>query len=215
MRQRIDRAIGFRRRQHQVVTGSDLVDKLQIDGLATVPMFAGGDRVDIQSRAVLGHEILEQAVGIVELLAEFLAVGVGVVAEHRQRALVVTRGVQLHVDMSLVQPAMKIGQLRHHADRADDGKGGSDDTLAHAGHHVTAGSRDPVDRHRQSEAGLAQTIKLRSRQPVAVNQPAAGLQAQQDLVVLGGHLEQGIDRFTQRLDRGGPDIAVELQHEQA
>ncbi len=150
--------------------------------------------------------------GLVQLLAELGAARIGVLAEQGQGALVLAGGVQLEIDVLLAQEAVEVGQLRHHADRADDGERRRHHPVGDAGHQVAAAGGDLVHRHRQAQPALADAAQLRGRQAVAVDHAAGALQAQQHLVLRAGHLQQGADLLAQGRHPAGFQITVEIQH---
>jgi hypothetical protein len=55
--------------------------------------------------------------------------------------------MQFDIDIFVLQEAMQVRDLRHHADRAQDGERRSHNFVRHAGHHVTAAGRDFINRH--------------------------------------------------------------------
>lgn len=107
---------------------------------------------------------------------------------------------------------MDVGQLRHHADRAEDGEGRGKDPIADAGHHVAAAGRHLVNAHGQRHAGLADARQLRGRQAVAMDHATAAFQAQHHLVVLARHAQHRSHFVTQLLGSRGLDVAVEIEH---
>ncbi|MNM85001.1 hypothetical protein D3C81_971060 [compost metagenome] len=112
----------------------------------------------------------------------------------------------------LLQQTVEVGQLRHHADGAEDGEGRGEDLLADAGHHVAAAGRHLVHAHGQRHAGLADARQLRGGQAVAVHHAAAALQTHHHLVLRGGQAEQRSDLVAQVLAGRSLDVAVEVQH---
>ena len=89
--------------QQIVIAGLQLVDQLEILGARAEPVLAGGDLVEIELRPVFGDERLEQAVRVLELLAELCARSLGVLAEQCQRAFELAGGVQFVVDIETPQ----------------------------------------------------------------------------------------------------------------
>ncbi|MCY1434837.1 hypothetical protein D9M71_509120 [compost metagenome] len=86
----------------------------------------------------------------------------------------------------LLQQAIDVGQLRHHADRAQHGERRADDLLADTGHHVTTAGSHLVDAHGQRDAGLSNARQLRRSQAVAVHQATTAFKAQHHFVTRGG-----------------------------
>src|SRR5690606_12336161 len=109
-----------RRVAQQIVARPDLVDEIELERAHAVPVLAGRDALDVHLRSVLDDLLLEERVDVLDLLLELPAAFVGVLAEERQRALVVARRQQLVIDALLVEPAVEVRQLREHTDRADD-----------------------------------------------------------------------------------------------
>ncbi|MNY63583.1 hypothetical protein D3C86_2005610 [compost metagenome] len=69
--------------------------------------------------------------------------------------------MQLHINIILFQQAVEVRDLRHDADRTNDGKGRGHNAIRHAGHPVTAAGGDFVYRDRQANAAGTQTGQLR------------------------------------------------------
>jgi hypothetical protein len=104
--------------------------------------------------------VFEQAVRLFQLLLEFGAALVGDFAQHAHRALELAGGHFVEVDVVLLEQAVQVGHLGHHADAADDGKRRGDDLVRHAGHHVATARRHAVDAHGELELALLQAGEL-------------------------------------------------------
>src|SRR5690606_32297882 len=179
------------------------------------PVFAGRDPVDIEAGAEAADVVLEQAMRVLELLLELLPALLGVLAENGQRALVLAGGKQLEIDIMLLQQPVEIGQLGDDADGADDGEGRSQDTVGDTGHQVAAAGGDAVDGDGQLSHPPLQPSQLGCRQPVVGDHAAAALQPYQHLVIRAGDQQDAGDFLPQALDLRSPEVAVEVEDEQA
>jgi len=196
-----------------LVTGHERVDQLQVQGALTVPVLARGHARHVELRPPLQHELLEQLMGVVQFFLEFPAVGIRVPAENGQGALVLAGGQHLEIDVVLLQQAMEVRQLRHHADRAHHGEGSRQDLVAEAGHHVAAAGRHLVDANGEGDFLLPDAIQLRSRQAITVHHAARALQADYDFVMRRiGECQDGGDFTAQQFDGRGANVAMEIQH---
>ena len=178
-------------------------------------MLARGHGLDVELRAVLRHHVLEQGVHLLDLFLELGAVLVGVAAEHRDGALVLARRDLLEIDAAVGQRAVEVRDLRQHADGADHGERRGDDAIGDAGHHVAAAGRTLVNNRRQRDAAASHPRELGRGEAVLVHGAAEVLQPQHDLVPRRGHRDDGVDLLAQGADGSGPDVALEIQHEDA
>ena len=176
-------------------------------------MFTRGDLFYVHRGTVILDELLEQRVRVFQFLLHFLPVLLGVFTEQGQGALVLARVQLFEIDVVFFQEAVEVGDLGQHAYGADDGKRGGDDPVGHAGHHVSAAGGDLVHRHGQLDAAIADALQLGCGQAIAVHGTAAALQHDQNLVLVIRDREQGADLLAQRGDVGGPDVALEVKHE--
>ena len=181
--------------ENVVIAGADGVNQVIFHGLRTIPCFAGGDGVDVQLRAVAADVVLEQVVGDGQLVAELLPVCVGIFTKKGQAALMLARGVFFVADAVLLQQFVEIGQRANDANRTQNGKRRRYQLVGKTRHHVTAASRDFIDRNHQRNLPLAQPRQLRGCEAVGVHQAAAALQPQQDAVFRSRHLNHRADLF--------------------
>ncbi len=194
------------------VTGLQRVYQLLVQRRDAQPDFAGSHFINRQLRAIARHEVLEQLMGDIQVFLELLPALLGVFAKHRQGALVLASGEYFKVDIVLFQQAVDVGQLGHHANRAEDGKRCADDLLADARHHVAAAGRDLVDTHRQRHARLADPRQLRGRQAIAVDHATAAFKAQYHFVLGRGQAQQRSDFVAQAVGGRRLDVPVKIQH---
>src|SRR5699024_2354850 len=176
-----------------------------------VPVFTGGDTVNIELRTEARDEGFEQTVCLFQLVAELGAACVRIFSEHGQRALVVAGGVQLVIDVLVFEHAVEIGYLSDDANGADNGERRRHDAVGDTGHHVTAAGRDLVDGHGQMHAVVAHALELRCGQTVAMHDAAGGFQPQQHLVTGFCNLQHGGNFIPQGVHRSRPDITVEVE----
>ena len=200
--------------QQVVIAGAERIHQTELLGLARQPMLPRGDLVDVEVGSVLGHESLEALVDGPQLLAKLLPPQIVVLAEHGDGALVLARGVHLELDVVLFQEFVEVRQLGNDADGADDGKGGRQYLVRHAGHHVAAARRHLVDGHRQRDVLVTQALQLGGRQAIAVHHAAAGLEAQQHLVPGPGDPYHGAHLFPQGGHLPGIHAAVKIEHKE-
>ncbi|MNH03042.1 hypothetical protein D3C79_622940 [compost metagenome] len=196
-----------------LVTGLELVNQLLVQRGDAQPHFTGGHIVDMQLRAIARDEVLEQLVGDVQVFLEFFPALFRVFAKHRHGALVFAGSEHFKVDVMLFQQAVDVRQLRHHADRTENGKRRTDDPVANTGHHVTAAGSNLVDTDGQRNARLTNTCQLRSGQTVAVNHATAALQAQHHFIARRRQAQHGSDLVTQAFSGRSLDVTVKIEHE--
>ncbi len=60
-------------------------------------------------------EILEQMMCLIKILAELAPPFLGIFAQHGERSFVLPGGVQFDIDILLLQEAVQVRDLRHHA----------------------------------------------------------------------------------------------------
>jgi hypothetical protein len=162
----------LRARHEVVVAGGQRVHEAQLGRAAGQPVFAGGHLLHVQRRAVRLHEVLEERVRLLELLLQLGAALLRHLAENGDGAFELAGGHLLDVHVMLLEQLSDIGNLRHHADGADDGEGRGDDAVGDTRHHVAARRGDTVDAHRQLHLPLLQARQLRRRQPVVRHRAA-------------------------------------------
>src|SRR5690606_12664708 len=142
------------------VAGHHLVHQTQLPGSGAQPDLTGGDGIDIQSPAVLANKVLEQVVNLLQVVDKFLPPLVGVLPQHGQGALVLTGGEHLEVHVVLLEEAVKVGHLCQYADGTDIGKGGGENSVGDAGHHIAATGRHLVHAYGEGDSGGAQPVEL-------------------------------------------------------
>ena len=106
---------------------------------------------------------------VINVSLKLLSGLVRVFTEYGESSLVLSCGMHLEIDVILFEQSMKVGELRDHANRAEDGKGRSDDLITHTSHHVTAAGGDFVYRNRQRNPRVLEAHELAGCQAVAMN----------------------------------------------
>ncbi len=127
-------------------------------------------------------KLLEQQVRFVEIFLELLTSLFGVFTKQRQRALVLSGGMQLNINIVPFQQAVEIGDLRDHADGANNRERCCHNTIGYAGHHVTAAGRHFIHGRRDTQTLIAQTLQLRGCQAIAMNHAARAFKTQQHFI---------------------------------
>ena len=198
-----------------VVARANLIDQLPVQGPLPVPGLTGGDALEVQRRSALGHELLEERMHVLELLEELLPALLRVLAEHRERALVLAGREHLDVDIVLLQESVHVRYLGNHPDGPDDRKGRCEHVVGHGGHHVAAAGGDLVHRNHKPHAVLTQAIELRGGEAIAVHGSAGTFEPYEHLVRRPGLGKNGRDLRAQVLHCIGLQVAFEIHDEQA
>ncbi|MNE61915.1 hypothetical protein D3C80_1571620 [compost metagenome] len=122
--------------------------------------------------------------------------------------------MHLEFDIVLFQQLVEVWQLGYHPDGADDGEGGCQDLIRHAGHHVAAAGRHLVDGHGELDVSVAQALQLGGREAIAVHHATAGFEAQQHLVAGLGYPDHRAHLFPQGGNFLGIHAAVKVDDKQ-
>src|SRR5438874_3726205 len=78
---------------HQIlVAGAELIDETELETAPSKPVLAGRHLLEVEFRAMGLHELLEEQVGVFQLLLELLPAPLGDFAEHAHRPLEFARG---------------------------------------------------------------------------------------------------------------------------
>ena len=94
----------------------------------------------------------------VEILTEFLAPFFRVFTQQRQGAFVLTRRVKFDINLFIFQEAVKVRDLRDHADRANNRKRCGHNFVRHAGHHVATARRHFIYGNGQRDLFFTQAL---------------------------------------------------------
>ena len=82
---------------------------------------------------------------ILEVCLKFLSRLVCVLAKKRERALVFPRSMHLKIDVVLLEQLVKIRELGHNADGANNGKGCHENLVGNTSHHIPTARRNFID----------------------------------------------------------------------
>ena len=150
---------------------------------------------------------------VFKIFQKFLSSFIGVFTKYSHGAFVLSSGEHFEVHVVLLEETMEIRKLGNHTDRAQDGKGRSNDPVCDAGHHVASTGRHLVNAGGEAKTLAANPVQLGGRKAIGMNQPTTAFEADNHFVFFRiGNTQHRSNCPAKRICVAGFDIAVEIQN---